>query len=365
MVYFSSRCYFEPMQILTTKSGFVFADSVAREIAAPAADGGSWQQQLKWAIRDREELKKRLGLSSKTEDDNLPVFAEKSFPVFVPLPYLARITPGDPHDPLLLQVLPTVAEDETVAGFSVDPLAETAATRLPGMLHKYHGRVLLVTTGACAVNCRYCFRRHFPYEESPRSPRQWESAIQEIADDESIEEVLLSGGDPLTLTDDNLAKLIAQLDSIPHLKRLRIHTRMPIMIPQRITAGLLDTLSGSRLRSVMVVHSNHARELDDAVLAVMHEVAEAGVMLLNQSVLLRGVNDDAQTLIELSQRLLDCRVLPYYLHKNDPVAGTAHFEVSIERGKKLIEAMRASLPGYAVPRFVQELAGEPSKTVLA
>ncbi len=249
--------------------------------------------------------------------------------------------------------------------YSSDPLGESAATLQPGLLQKYSSRVLLVTTGVCAVNCRYCFRRHFPYEESPKSPTQWEPALEQIAADRQLEEVILSGGDPLMLADQNLARLIGRLNSIPHLKRLRIHTRMPIVIPQRVTNELLEILATCKLQPIVVIHTNHAREIDNAVESGLERLRNAGVLLLNQSVLLHRVNDQADVLIELSQRLLDCRVLPYYLHKNDPVMGTEHFEVSIDKGIELIASMRAALPGYAVPRFVQEIAGEPNKTVLA
>ena len=340
------------MPILTTDTDFVRADS------------GSWQQQIRSAIRDVDQLLERLNLPvNRTENERLK--AVRHFPTFVPLPYLARIRPGDVDDPLLVQVLPSAAEDTSPPSFSVDPLGEAVSTLQPGLLQKYAGRVLLVTTGACAVNCRYCFRRHFPYEESPKSPNQWESAVAQIAADESVEEVILSGGDPLMLVDQNLGHLVDRLSTIAHLKRLRIHTRLPIVIPQRVTNHLLEILSISTLQTIMVIHTNHARELDDAVESALKRLSNTGTMLLNQSVLLRRVNDRAEVLIDLSQRLLECRVVPYYLHKNDPVIGTSHFEVSADKGTELIKSMRAALPGYAVPRFVQEIAGQPHKTVLA
>ncbi len=332
---------------------------------------------MKWAVRDVDELRRRLNLppnsrlnsrskgESKTNESMISEAINK-FPVFVPLPFLARIQPGNLDDPLLRQVLPLAEEEaESPVTYSFDPLAEGSSKLSAGLLQKYEGRVLLVTTGACAVNCRYCFRRHFPYQESPKSISQWKDAIQQIADDESIEEVILSGGDPLTLVDETLSQLVGQLDSTGHLKRLRIHTRLPIMIPQRINQELLETLAGSRMQSIVVIHSNHEREFDQHVEQALKKLLSAGVTLLNQSVLLRGINDDAETLIGLSKRLLECQVMPYYLHKNDPVIGTSHFEVSVERGRELIQAMRSKLPGYAVPRLVQEIAGEPNKTILA
>ena len=340
------------MPILTPQSDFVRADS------------SSWQQQIRTAIRSVDELLKRLKLPAN-QLENAPIKAIKDFPVFVPLPYLDRIQRGDLDDPLLVQVLPIAPEDLSPDSYSHDPLDELSAIRQAGMLQKYAGRVLLVTTGVCAINCRYCFRRHFPYEETPKSPNQWRETIDQIAVDNSLEEVILSGGDPLMLVDDSLQQLIHQLDSISHLKRLRIHTRLPVVIPQRITERLLNLLSNSRLQKFVVIHANHAREIDNHVEIALARLADSGSVLLNQSVLLHRVNDQAETLIELSKRLLDCRVLPYYLHKNDAVSGTSHFEVSVEKGIEFIRQMRQALPGYAVPQFVQEVAGQPNKIVLA
>jgi EF-P beta-lysylation protein EpmB len=224
---------------------------------------------------------------------------------------------------------------------------------------------LLITTGACAVHCRYCFRRHYPYSEGPRSIDDWQPAIDRLAADPSIDEVLLSGGDPLTLVDEQLAELARRLAEIPHLRRLRIHTRLPIVIPQRVTSELLDWLSGTRLAPIMVVHANHPQEIDAATAGALTKLIDAGVPVLNQSVLLRGVNDHAEALIDLSRRLIDLRVMPYYLHQLDRVQGAAHFEVPISRGLELVAQMRAALPGYAVPRYVQEIAGDAHKRVLA
>ncbi|MFK7766127.1 MAG: EF-P beta-lysylation protein EpmB [Mariniblastus sp.] len=342
------------MPILTSQSDFVRAGS------------GTWQQQMKWAIRDIDSLKQRLKLPLGDEKSITgSANAAGQFPVFVPLPLLVRMEPGNPNDPLLRQVLPTAEEEESPAHYSIDPLAESGATLQPGLLQKYDGRVLMIATGACAVHCRYCFRRHFPYQESPSSPSQWAPAIEQIANDDSIEEVILSGGDPLTLVDSQLSRLVEQLNSIPHLKRLRVHTRLPIMIPQRVTAELLEIFTRSPLHSIVVIHCNHANEIDECVAESIAKLSNAGVTMLNQTVLLRGINDNGPTLIELSKRLLDCRVLPYYLHQLDPVIGVSHFEVTRERGEELIAQMRAALPGYAVPRYVKELAGEANKTVWA
>jgi len=246
----------------------------------------------------------------------------------------------------------------------MDPVGDLAAQRLPGLLQKYTGRVLLVTTGACAVHCRYCFRRHYPYDTAPKTLAAWESAIDEIAADESISEVILSGGDPLTLRDSLLAALADRLAEIPHLRRLRVHTRLPLMIPERINDDLLSWLRGTRLAPVMVIHANHANELAGDAADAVQRIVAAGIPTLNQTVLLRGINDDVETLAALSERLLDLGAMPYYLHQLDRVAGAMHFEVPLARGLELVTALRARLPGYAVPRYVQERPGEPSKTIL-
>lgn len=333
-----------------------------RVAAGPAGDMAPWQASLRRAVRDSGELIRRLGLDATSGEG--AAAASRSFPTFVPLEYLARIRSGDPDDPLLRQVLPVADELETPEGYSADPLAEADAVVTDGVLQKYAGRVLLVTTGACAVHCRYCFRRHFPYEEVPGAISRWEPALEAIAADTSIHEVILSGGDPLMLSDARLAELVSRIESIEHIKRLRIHTRLPIMIPSRVTEGLVGMLRDLRLVSLVVVHANHAAEIDEAVASSLARLVDAGVPVLNQSVLLRGVNDDVEALAALSDRLLECRVMPYYLHQLDRVLGAAHFEVSKERGKELVAEMCARLPGYAVPRFVEEVPGELNKTVI-
>lgn len=344
------------MTILTPNSIRVGAGSTKQTAVS------TWQNQLKSAIRSLDELCDLLDLPTEFR---ARIEALKQFPVFVPRPYLARIRLGDPQDPLLLQVLPVPDEDLGPAGFRVDPLAESNVNPQPGLLQKYAGRALLITTGCCAIHCRYCFRRHFPYDDSPSSIDQWQPALGQIAAEQSIAEVLLSGGDPLTLVDETLHRLIGELDSIGHLTRLRIHTRLPVVIPARITDALVSLLTSARLQTVVVIHINHAQEIDSPVKAALARLTDAGIMVFNQSVLLRNVNDNSQALIELSNALIDCQVVPYYLHQLDRVIGAAHFEVSIERGKQLIAEMRAALPGYAVPRYVQEIPGRPHKIVLA
>ena len=339
----------------------------SRRSAAPAR--ADWQSVLAEAVRSPAELCRLLGL-----DPALAAAADRAatgFPLLVPRPYLARIRPGDPADPLLRQVLPQAAELVATPGFGPDPLDEAKTACGPGLLHllqKYRGRILMVTTGSCAVHCRYCFRRHFPYQGAlgvVSSCAQWDGALEQIAADPSLHEVILSGGDPLALPDAELAEVIGRLAEIPHLRRLRIHTRLPVMIPQRITDELPALLRGNRLSPIMVVQVNHPAEIDPAVAEAFGRLVDAGVPLLNQAVLLRGVNDRADVLAELCERLVDLRVMPYYLHQLDPVAGAAHFEVPIETGRALMAALRARLPGYAVPRYVRETRGGTSKEVLA
>jgi EF-P beta-lysylation protein EpmB len=318
---------------------------------------------MKEAIRDVGELCRLLRLS----DDCLAgaTQAARPFALFVPRGYAARMRPGDPNDPLLLQILPLADELQDPPGFLTDPVGDRPATRAPGLLHKYQGRVLLVTTGACAVHCRYCFRRHFPYSESPHSPAEWEPAIEQIEADASIDEVILSGGDPLMLVDDWLSRLAHRLSRIPHLRRLRVHTRLPIVLPERVEAELLDWLCGTRLVPVVVVHANHPAEIGPEAGDALTRLVEAGVSVFNQSVLLRRVNDDADVLTELCRRLVELRVMPYYLHQLDRVSGAAHFEVPIETGRRLMAELRKRLPGYAVPRYVRETPGAGHKEPLA
>ena len=318
-----------------------------------------WQRELARAISDPAELLRELELDPAL----LPAarLAAARFPLRAPRGFVARMRKGDPHDPLLRQVLPLAAELAPAPGFVTDPVGDGAAQAAPGVLHKYHGRALLIVTGACAVHCRYCFRREFPYAEAHAGVGQWRSALAYLAGDASIREVILSGGDPLSLSDQRLGLLLAELDRVPHLKRLRIHSRQPIVLPERVNDGLLDLFARTRLQSVLVVHANHPREIDDTVRAALARLANAGVTLLNQSVLLRGVNDAAATLAELSEVLFAGRVLPYYLHLLDRVCGAAHFEVNESEASAIMEQLRQRLPGYLVPRLVREQPGQPAK----
>jgi len=335
---------------------------ISHPATRPSLRVPSWQQDVKEAVRNVGELCRLLQLPAEFE--SRASSAVKDFPLFVPRPFLARIRPADTADPLLRQVLPVEAETLAVEGFTSDPVDDRSATIEPGLLGKYAGRVLMVTTGACAVHCRYCFRRHFPYQTTPKSLDAWERAIEQIEADASVHEVILSGGDPLMLVDDLLAALAERLAQVPHLRRLRVHTRLPIVIPERVNDELLGWLTGTRLTPIVVVHANHPAEIDEAVAAALGRLIDAGVPVLNQAVLLRGVNDSIDTLAELCERLVDLRVIPYYLHQLDRVAGAAHFEVPVAEGRKIMAELKSRLPGYAVPRYVQEIAGRSHKVDL-
>jgi len=334
-------------------------------IAVSRVDGqsGRWQENLREAVTDPAELLSALGLDPALHGPALEAAAR--FPLKVPRPFLARIARGDASDPLLRQVLPAAAELVEATGYVSDPVGDLDSTEAPGLLHKYAGRALLIATGTCAIHCRYCFRREFPYGEQLASSGRFRESLARIAEDRSIEEVILSGGDPLSLSNARLAELGAGLGSIPHVRRLRIHTRHPVVLPGRVDDGLLEWLGGLHLPVVVVIHANHAAEIDGEAAAALAALSSRGVLLLNQSVLLGGVNDSVQALQALSQRLAEVRVLPYYLHLLDRVRGAAHFEVAEERARALVDDLRARLPGYLVPRLVREVPGERSKTPVA
>lgn len=323
----------------------------------------TWQRELSEALRDPAELLQLLELDPAL----LPAArrAAELFPLRVPRGFVARMRHRDPSDPLLRQILPLDAETQTTTGFGTDPVGDHAAERGEGILHKYHGRVLLIATGACAVHCRYCFRRHFPYQDSTAARAEWRGALDYLATRPEVSEVILSGGDPLVLADRRLQALAAGLTEIPHLRRLRIHSRLPVVLPSRVDQDLLRWFAQGRLRPVMVIHANHAHELDAEVAAALARLAEAGVTLLNQTVLLRGINDDATALAALSERLFDLGVQPYYLHLLDRVQGAAHFEVTEPAARAVLAELAAQLPGYLVPKLVREEAGRPNKTVIA
>ena len=321
-----------------------------------------WKNALADAVRDPAELLALLGLPREL----LPGArrAAAAFPLRVPRGYVARMRPGDPEDPLLRQVLPLDAETQPAPGYRTDPLAEVGSSPCPGLLHKYRGRALLVTTGACAVHCRYCFRRHFPYADDNPASDDWQAALDYLHGDPGLHEVILSGGDPLLLDDRRLAELVERLAALPHLRRLRIHSRLPVVLPERVDAALLAWLTAAPVPVVWVVHSNHANELDAEVGAALAALREGGATLLNQSVLLRGVNDTPEALARLSEALFARGVLPYYLHLLDRVEGAAHFEVPEGQALALRDRLKRALPGYLVPRLVREQPGWPHKTEL-
>ncbi|ADE13765.1 lysine 2,3-aminomutase YodO family protein [Nitrosococcus halophilus Nc 4] len=328
----------------------------------PPLQRPAWQTELARAVRNPQELLALIGLNHHPQLAGEAT--RRQFPLRVPRGYIARMKKGDPNDPLFRQVFPLIAEDQISPGFSADPVGDLAAMPAPGVLQKYAGRVLLVTTGACAIHCRYCFRRHFPYADHNPAPSQWQQALQYIAQNPSTQEVILSGGDPLTLTDNRLTELVQALAAISHVKRLRIHTRLPVVLPERVDSHLLQWLEHTSLQKVVVIHANHANELDDRVGEALEGLSRAGCRLFNQTVLLRGINDRVSALCDLSESLFDAGVIPYYLHLLDRVQGAAHFEVDTPTAQCLHRTLRARLPGYLVPLLVQELAGAPSKLPL-
>jgi len=323
----------------------------------------TWQEILSDLITDPQELLRILKLNPDTSPYSLEALAQ--FPLKAPRPFVERIEKGSWHDPLLLQIWPSEFEENQADGFVADPLNEDEFNPLPGLLHKYRGRVLLTAAPHCAIHCRYCFRRHFDYRANSPSRAQWEEAFAYIAADSSIEEVILSGGDPLALSDKQFQWLLQQLANIEALTTVRIHTRLPIVIPQRVTNELVRCLSKTRLRVVMVVHCNHRQELDSAVTSGFDTLGDVGITMLNQAVVLKDVNDNSDALIDLNKALFQHNVLPYYLHMPDQVAGTGHFYVTDQHAAQLIKTLHASLPGYLVPRLVRENPGERGKTRIA
>jgi EF-P beta-lysylation protein EpmB len=330
--------------------------------SAPSWQGDDWQVALKNLVTDEAGLARQWGhplAPSATRQR-----ASDTFPLRIPSDYLQRIPTTDPDHPLLRQFIPSADEMLAAAGFGTDPVGETGKTPRPGILHKYRGRVLLIVSSHCPVHCRYCFRRHFPYDDNRNNREDWLTAIDYIRRDSSIREVIYSGGDPLSAPDNVLHWLTATLATIPHLTRLRVHTRFPVVIPSRITLGLVRWLTGTRLLPTMVLHCNHPDELDTTVAASLRTLREAGVTLLNQSVLLKGVNDHAATLAALSEKLFASGVLPYYLHLLDKVEGAAHFAIPDAEAFAIYRELQAELPGYLLPKLVREKSGESSKTLL-
>jgi len=321
-----------------------------------------WQKVASDTVNDLDVLASLLDLDSIALAS---VTSNTDFALRVPLPFVARMQPGNLNDPLLLQVLPQKRENSNPAGFSDDPLQEHQYNVRPGLVHKYAGRVLLTAAVSCPINCRYCFRRHFPYESNRLTPKSWAPALQYVAQDESIREVILSGGEPLFLNDRMLSQLLNEIEMIDHVQMIRIHTRFPVVVPQRLNKALCNRLISSRCKIAMVLHCNHPNEINAHMKQCLQTLVSSPVTLLNQSVLLKGVNDNAATLVQLSQKLYDAGVLPYYLHATDPVNGAAHFQVSDTQARSLSETLTNTLPGYLVPTLVREVSGKAAKTRLA
>jgi len=321
-----------------------------------------WQKALARAIKTPEALAERLGLAL----ESLPTLkgGHGTFPIKVTDYWLGLIEQGNPNDPLLRQILPDAAELLDVDGFVADPVDDDAAYRGNGVIQKYQGRALLITTGACAIHCRYCFRRHYPYDENS-SLKHLSNAVDLLANDTSLSEVILSGGDPLSLSDRRLSELLDKLEAIPHIKRIRLHTRTPVVLPQRISDSLIERLSRSNKSICIVLHVNHPNEITQELAAALAPLKHSGISLLNQSVLLKGINDSSAILRELSEKLFPIGVLPYYCHLLDPVQGAAHFNVEKSAAEKIEAELKATLSGYLVPKFVREVPHASSKVTLA
>src|SRR5688572_18933391 len=338
------------------------AASPAPQPATRDRPSSDWKRLWRDAVRDPRELLDLLGLEALS--GRLSDVAAAQFPLRAPRGFVARMRHGDPRDPLLRQVLPLDDEERIVPGFALDAVGDAAARTGAGVIQKYRGRALLVTTGSCAVHCRYCFRRHFPYSDETATAGGWAEAVALIRDDDSIEEVILSGGDPLSLSTPKLSELTTALATVPHVRRLRIHSRLPVVLPERVDAELAAWLRDLPWPVAFVIHANHANEFDANVDAALLRLGGAGVRLLNQAVLLRGVNDSVDALAALGERSFAAGVLPYYLHQLDRVAGAAHFEVDDEQARALHTALAARVSGYLVPKLVREVAGDPGKRPL-
>jgi EF-P beta-lysylation protein EpmB len=321
----------------------------------------NWQKEIAMSFSDPVLLLKYLELPLENFTDDIK--ARQLFPMRVPRPFAARMQTGTPFDPLFMQVFTSRKEFEPAQGFSTDPLQEQD-NKQSGILHKYQNRLLLLVRGGCAVNCRYCFRRHFPYSDNHLNKQQWQQALNYIIANPQIDEVIYSGGDPLMAKDDFLAWLTTQIEAIPHIKRLRIHTRLPVVIPSRITTELITWFTQTRLKPVMVLHVNHANEIDAGLAKSMQKLRQAGVTLLNQAVLLKGINDTADQQIALNEGLFEIGVMPYYLHVLDKVQGAEHFDSPDAKAKEIMRDLIKRQPGYLVPKLVREISGQPGKTPL-
>ncbi|MBT5387869.1 MAG: EF-P beta-lysylation protein EpmB [Porticoccaceae bacterium] len=322
----------------------------------------NWQAELSQSFTSIDRLLDYLNLDPNQL--NISPAAISEFPLRVPRSFAQRMEPGNPLDPLLAQVLPVAAEMQSMPGYSLDPLHEADHNPAPGIVHKYSNRLLLIVSPSCAINCRYCFRRHFPYQENRQSKQQWRQAIDYIAKAKEINEVIFSGGDPLAANDNFLGWLCEQIAAIPHIKRLRIHTRLPVVIPSRIDEGFLRWASSTRLKPLVVLHINHGNEINLQVTEAVQRMTNLGIRVMNQTVLLKGVNDNAETLAQLSEKLFDIGAMPYYLHLLDQVQGASHFDIPQHFAQNIYADLQTRLPGFLVPRLVREVAGEKSKTLI-
>ncbi|WP_438463094.1 EF-P beta-lysylation protein EpmB [Marinomonas sp. PE14-40] len=326
-------------------------------------DTPDWLLEIKAAIKSFDALANALELDVNTITKGQQ--AHQSFPLMVPAPYLSRIKKANLQDPLLLQILPLEQEMHQLPGYVKDPLAEKEHNPQKALVHKYSSRILVITSGSCAINCRYCFRRHFPYADNHLSSNEWSSLLDYLKLHPEINEVILSGGDPLMIKDKPLASRIKALESLPQIKRIRIHTRLPVVIPSRINDELLNWVNETRLKVVMVWHINHANEIDHAVSQAAEKLVKAGVKLFNQGVILKGINDTSDAQVALSEALFDADILPYYMFTLDPVEGAAHFDISLQQAQVLMGEVAARLPGYLVPKLAKEIPGKSAKTLFA
>ncbi|MGC6481736.1 MAG: EF-P beta-lysylation protein EpmB [Porticoccaceae bacterium] len=331
-------------------------------VSQPINLHSDWKTELSHCVNSIDELLNQLGL--KAEDLNATEQAATKFSIKVPQSFVQLMEYGNPNDPLLKQVLPITSELQVDNNFSTDPVDESSFNPVPGIVHKYRNRVLMIISPNCAINCRYCFRRHFPYDKNRQSKQQWLKALDYLKTKPEINEVIFSGGDPLAANDHFLRWLTAEIESIQHIKRLRIHTRLPVVIPSRVDDQLLNWLGNTRLKPTLVLHINHANEIDEALRQGVDRLKKSGITVLNQSVLLKGINDNSDQLISLSEKLFDAGIMPYYLHMLDPVQGASHFDVSRDRAVEIFRQIQTELPGFLVPKLVQERAGERSKSLI-
>ncbi|GLS24342.1 EF-P beta-lysylation protein EpmB [Marinibactrum halimedae] len=344
-------------------STHTIATSLQTETETSTVIDRRWQEALQTLITDPRELITLLELPEEALQGALA--SAKDFPLKVPRPFIEKMKKGDLNDPLLKQVLPIHQEQDAIPGFTYDPLEESESNPVPGLIHKYRSRVLIVTSSQCAIHCRYCFRRHFPYEDNRSQGNHWSKMLHYLQQHPQVNEVIFSGGDPLSIGNRALINMLNDIETIAHIKRVRFHTRLPVVIPERLDTPLIEALANSTLKTLLVIHTNHPNELDTRLAKRLHKAQQAGITLLNQTVLLKGINDCADVLSELSEALFAAGVMPYYLHLLDRVSGAAHFEVSEKQAQTLYKTLLGELPGFLVPKLVREIAGKESKTPIS